>query len=170
MVNMFYSKRFLFVGRLTKVKNLHALVLLFNGLKDFQLSIVGTGEEESRLKSIANKNINFHGSINNNMLYTVFDCSDFLILPSISETWGLVVEESLYSGLPVMVSENCGSKDLIIDNVNGYQFDPSKIKDLKSILLDVNNASYQKMLFNIDPSFIHSKDKNQVSKYIGCVR
>jgi glycosyltransferase involved in cell wall biosynthesis len=46
-----------------------------------------------------------------------------LILPSISEPWGLVVNEAMASGLPVIVSDRCGcADDLVEDGRNGYIF------------------------------------------------
>lgn len=47
------------------------------------------------------------------------------ILASTSEQWGLVVNEAMAAGLPVLVSDRCGcSEDLVRPGVNGYRFDP----------------------------------------------
>lgn len=45
---------------------------------------------------------------------------DVLVLPSLSETFGLVVTEALSQGTPVIVSENTGAKDRVIDGENGF--------------------------------------------------
>jgi glycosyltransferase involved in cell wall biosynthesis len=56
------------------------------------------------------------------MLYASTDC---LILPSGSETWGLVVNEAMAAGLAVVVSSSCGCvEDLVASGDNGFVFDP----------------------------------------------
>lgn len=47
------------------------------------------------------------------------------VLPSVSETWGLVVNEAMASGLPVLVSDHCGcAADLVRNGENGFTFNP----------------------------------------------
>jgi glycosyltransferase involved in cell wall biosynthesis len=56
--------------------------------------------------------------------------------PSTSEQWGLVVNEAMASGLPVLVSERCGcSPELVQDGNNGFTFDPDDQSQLTSQLL-----------------------------------
>lgn len=60
------------------------------------------------------------------------------ILPSISETWGLVVNEAMASGLPVLVSNRCGcARDLVQDGVNGFTFDPYNVEQLANLMMRV---------------------------------
>ena len=160
-----YRKRFLFVGRLSKVKNIEVLITIFNKLKDYKLTIVGTGEYEKYLKSIANKNIIFLGAIENKDLKNKFHENDIFVLPSISETWGLVVEEALYFGLPVIVSENCGASELIKNDINGYIFNPNDSENIKNIILSVNDENFKKLLDGVESSSIDNKDDMQVELY-----
>jgi glycosyltransferase involved in cell wall biosynthesis len=52
--------------------------------------------------------------------------AEAFVLPSLYEEWGLVVNEAMACGLPVLVSRTVGSaEDLVEDGVNGFQFDPS---------------------------------------------
>lgn len=101
-------KNFIFVGRLIPVKNIGLLVKVFNSLSHLHLTIVGFGQLEQELKSIANSNISFTGAIDNELLHNIYIQHDVFILPSKSESWGLVVEEALNNGLPVIVSNHVG--------------------------------------------------------------
>jgi glycosyltransferase involved in cell wall biosynthesis len=161
-----YQGNFLYVGRLSKVKNLIFLINVFNMLPNHKLTIIGTGPDEDNLKSISENNINFLGSINNNELPKYFSNNNFLILPSYSEPWGLVVEEAFYNGLPVIISDKCGSVDLVKNNVNGYIFDPTSDQDLHNILIGITDENYQFLKNNIPKDFIVKKDKQQVNSYL----
>ncbi len=56
---------------------------------------------------------------------------DVFVLPSYSEPWGLVVNEAMAAGMPVIVSEKCGSApDLVIDGENGFTFNPYEISEM----------------------------------------
>ena len=58
-------------------------------------------------------------------LPTFYGLAEAFVVPSISEQWGLVVNEAMASGLPVLVSNRCGcAADLVREGINGYIFDP----------------------------------------------
>ncbi|MCE9681665.1 glycosyltransferase [Halomonas alkalisoli] len=141
-----FRKRFLYVGRLTKVKNLEFLISVFNTLPDYFLTIVGDGEELNYLKAIANSNVVFVPPINNASLKNVYLSHDVFVLPSISEPWGLVVEEAIYFEMPVIISKNCGSVELILDGKNGYIFDPENEGSLKDCIMRINKHTYADMI------------------------
>lgn len=136
-------KKFIYVGRLSEEKNLIRLVQTFNELPDLQLNVVGFGLQEKELKAIAKKNIVFHGAINNMDLREFYGSNDVLILPSISEPWGLVVEEALNNGLPVIVSNMVGCSSEILDqDKNGIIFDLKENNGLKNAILKITNVPY----------------------------
>jgi glycosyltransferase involved in cell wall biosynthesis len=55
---------------------------------------------------------------------------------STTEQWGLVVNEAMASGLPVLVSNRCGcAQDLVQDGVNGFSFDPYSVDELAQLML-----------------------------------
>ena len=91
-------RNFLFVGRIIKEKNLHLLVSVFNKFPDLNLTIIGDGPLRESLEAIAKKNIRFLGAVNNKELPQFYQAADVFVLPSQSETWGLVVEEALNNG------------------------------------------------------------------------
>lgn len=165
-VKKVYQKRFLYVGRTSQVKNLEALIIVFNDLPNHYLTIIGDGEEKEYLQSIANQNISFKPPIENIKLQTEFLDHDIFILPSISEPWGLVVEEAIYFGLPVMVSKNCGSMELVKNGVNGYVFDPMDMEEIKQLILSIDDVIFEKLLDGLSEFSVNEKDFVQVNIYI----
>lgn len=160
-----YQKRFLFIGRISKEKNIELLVDLFNKLPDCTLTIIGTGALENELKNKAGSNIVFIGQVNNTQLRDYFRENNIFILPSIAEPWGLVVEEALYFGLPVIVSINCGASELIKDGVNGYVMDLEDRENIRDIILKIDTDKYQKLFNDIKSYSIDGKDKLQIDSY-----
>lgn len=60
---------------------------------------------------------------------------------STTEQWGLVVNEAMASGLPVLVSKKCGcSEDLVSNGVNGWTFDPSDTDELAELMTQVSSS------------------------------
>jgi len=160
-----YQKRFLYVGRLSRVKNLEILIRVFNDLPNHHLTIIGDGEEKEYLKSIANQNVSFKPPIENIKLQNEFLNHDIFILPSISESWGIVVEEALYFGLPVMVSKNCGSVELVKSGENGYVFEPFDSEEIKSLVLGIGDVVYQKLVVGVSRFSVDEKDFGQAVSY-----
>ncbi|MDZ7907834.1 MAG: glycosyltransferase, partial [Gemmobacter sp.] len=64
--------------------------------------------------------------------------ADVLVLPSKSEPWGLVVNEAMICGLPVVVSDKCGSAiDLVQDGKTGFSFDYTNERKLASYIIKI---------------------------------
>ena len=71
-------------------------------------------------------------------LPTYYGLASVFIMPSVIEQWGLVVNEAMASGLPVLVSNCCGcAPDLVKEGVNGYVFDPFDPTNLGDFMLKV---------------------------------
>ncbi|CAH0995247.1 D-inositol-3-phosphate glycosyltransferase [Emticicia aquatica] len=132
---------FIYVGRLIEIKNLDNLLAAYKSLAndDWGLIILGDGSEENKLKQYVSDN-NLEGVcfIEGQPWYEVpkiLALADVFILPSYSEPWGLVVNEAMAAGLPIIVSNKCGSAfDLVLENENGYTFNPSNITELTKVL------------------------------------
>ncbi|MHA4809110.1 glycosyltransferase family 4 protein [Flavitalea flava] len=59
-----------------------------------------------------------------------------LVVPSKSETWGLVINEAMASGIPVLASHTCGCSPVLIqEGINGYTFSPDSPDELLEVLL-----------------------------------
>jgi glycosyltransferase involved in cell wall biosynthesis len=59
-----------------------------------------------------------------------YKASDAVILPSLEDTWGMVVLEAMSMGKPVLCSIHAGAKEMIEDGVNGFVFDPNDLPEL----------------------------------------
>ncbi len=132
----------LFVGRLVKVKNLNLLLDVFLQYlsinKNAVLVLVGDGDRKNELVMQAEKlkiqdNVIFAGRFENEELYAWYLTADYFILPSISEVFGAVVNESLIAGVPVICSSLAGASCLINES-NGVTFNPYHKEKLLAIL------------------------------------
>lgn len=89
------------------------------------------GEMEAFIKTNNLKDVYLTGFKNQSEIGKYFAAADIFVLPSGSETWGLVVNEAMNFRLPIIVSDQVGCKDdLVIENVNGFIFEYSNIKHL----------------------------------------
>lgn len=161
-----FSGRFLYIGRIVDIKNLKFLVEIFNDMPKFTLTIIGVGEQEKFLQSISNKNIVFKGAVENKFIGAEFAKNDVFILPSLIEPWGLVVEEALYFGLPVLISDRCGSSELIKNGINGFIFDPTDKNSLMQIIRNFDDEMFQKLYSNTSSYDINTKDIEQINTYL----
>ena len=96
------------------------------GSRPLHLLIVGDGELRQECEDYARRQalpVSFAGFLNQSELSAAYAACDALVLCSQSETWGLVVNEAMACGLPVVVSSTCGcAPDLVEDGVTGLVF------------------------------------------------
>lgn len=160
-------RNFIFVGRLIPVKNLHFIINYFNSHPDLQLYIVGFGNLEQELKAISNKNIKFLGPVDNKKLPPLYQSMDVFILPSKSEAWGLVVEEALNNGLPVLVSNKVGCAEEIVNESNGLVFEYNSETSLDECVKKITEVKfYNKLRYNISKIDFSKIELDQISQYL----
>ena len=161
-------RNFLYVGRLAACKNLRFLIEVFNELPDYQLHIVGFGLLEDELKGVSKENIHFLGAIDNKDLPPLYQRMDVFVLPSISEPWGLVVEEALNNGLPVLVSDRVGcAEEIVKERENGLVFHYDDKEDLINKVNEISDiALYNSMRMNISKMDFVEIERKQVECYL----
>lgn len=163
----YISNNFLFIGRLVKEKNLHLLLKAFSKLPHLQLTIIGSGILEMELKNNATKNVKFIGHVDNSKLIEILSKHNSLILPSISETWGLVVEEAIINNLPVIVSNFVGcSVDLVHKYNVGCIFENNNVDSLiDKIDFMLNHDTNKYYKDNIKSIHLNEMYSRQINAY-----
>ena len=160
-------QNFFYVGRFVEVKNLKYLITVFNSLPQYNLYLAGFGEQEEELKAMAKQNVHFLGAINNKELSGYYQQMDVFVLPSKIEPWGLVVEEALNNGLPVIVSNRVGCAEEIINESNGLIFQYNNPEDLTRVILKMSDiAFYNNLRKNISLMDFEKTEKKQIECYI----
>jgi 1,2-diacylglycerol 3-alpha-glucosyltransferase len=72
-----------------------------------------------------------------------YGLANAFIHASTTEPWGLVVNEAMASGLPVLVSNRCGcAADLVQEGVNGFTFDPHNVEQLAELMLKISDSQF----------------------------
>ena len=159
------------------------------------LVFVGEGYLETHLKQLAvslnlivrDANVNKTKSDSPEVVFYPFCQADVtplfyanahaFILPSTHEEWGLVVNEALSCGVPVLVSEAVGSHfDLVIDGVNGFVFKPNDTDGLSHLLSLIDSdpllrkqlgLAGRQIIENWKPDLFGQQGTNALLKAIG---
>jgi glycosyltransferase involved in cell wall biosynthesis len=114
--------RLLYVGRISREKDLDLLADAYRRLRKeklpVQLFVVGHGPySEALAKSLPGAV--FTGYLRGTELATAYASADIFLFPSTTDTFGNVILEAQASGLPVVVSDSGGPKELVADQANG---------------------------------------------------
>lgn len=124
--------RLLYVGRISREKNLDILADVYRQLREedlpVRLFLVGIGPYAAELKKKLPEAV-FAGYLAGEALATAYASADIFVFPSTTDTFGNVVLEAQAAGLPVVVSDLGGPKELVEDGVTGLI---TKAQDLPS--------------------------------------
>ena len=137
-------------------------------MPNLHLDIIGFGPLEEELKSIANKNITFLGAVNNKDLAKYYQNADVFILPSKSEVWGLVVEEALNNGTPVIVSDKVGCYYDLVTASTGLVFKSENLESLQEQISKICSINfYNNLRRGISQLDFFKRAQNQVKAFVG---
>lgn len=143
----------LYVGRFSSEKNLTRLLEAFANYQQqssisraLSLVLVGSGPEEQMLKNKAQqlglKNVFWPGFKQVDELPVYYALASALILPSTSEPWGLVINEAMACGSPILASTQCGAVwDLVFPGINGLIFNPWSSQSISQAILSFSEYS-----------------------------
>jgi glycosyltransferase involved in cell wall biosynthesis len=147
---------FLASARFIEKKNLSALIEAYAEYRrrseiaakvPWDLVVLGDGPLRETLNSqLSTLNLNEHvhlpGFKPYDELPVYYELANALVHASTTEQWGLVVNEAIASGLPVIVSDRCGCVPELI-NGNGFTFDPTNEHELTARLLEMASLSIE---------------------------
>ena len=150
-----FSKRegFLYAGRFLDIKNIDLLVWAYASYRGQlknrpespgKLFLAGDGPEKERISALVKREgiegIHFYGNLQPEELREAYHRHRIFILPSKSEPWGLVINEAMAAGMPVLASKKCGAtEELIEEGNNGYAFDPQDREELVNRMVDMTD-------------------------------
>jgi glycosyltransferase involved in cell wall biosynthesis len=131
---------YLYVGRLSREKGPDILVRAFRDVAG-TLLLAGVGPIEADVRALADDRVELLGHVARDQLPELYARADCLVVPSRSETWGMVLNEGAAAGLPLVATEAAGGGyDLIEQGVNGYRVpveDPAALAEaLRSVAND----------------------------------
>ncbi len=138
------SHRILYVGQLIELKGVH---LFLDALARWQRChpqhlyecwIVGEGPSWPELEQSARSNdlnVKFLGAVPFDEIFRIYESAGIFVLPTLEDTWGLVVNEALAAGLPVLGSRYSQAvEELVEDGVNGWTFRPDQPAEIDAAL------------------------------------
>lgn len=115
----------LYVGRLAREKTVERLFEAVTDHERVALAIVGDGPERGELeRRFAGTATTFLGFLEGEDLARAYASADAFVMPSQTETLGLVMLEAHASGLPVIAADSPASRELIHDSVDGLRYNP----------------------------------------------
>lgn len=174
---------FLTVARHAPEKNLDGLLKAFtiyveNG-GPWDLVLVGSGPLTDSIRSRVARScletrVKIVGFVNGSDIIPFYAFAEVLVHPSRSEAWGLVVNEAMACGLPVLVSSACGCVDeLVMNGLNGRTFEWQHTSELAELLLWMSRLDDQerremgaesiKIISGISPAYFSDNISRLVS-------
>lgn len=134
------KKTFITVGQFIKRKGFDILLNAWKSVtSDCQLIIIGGGnlknEYEITIKENNMNNVFVYDFMPHEKIMEYLKASDCFLMPTREDIWGLVINEALSVGLPVISSNRCtASIELLENGVNGFIYDVDDIEELANII------------------------------------
>lgn len=153
----------LFVGSLEKEKGLHILLNSLCSMPDklpWKLTVVGQGRQERNLRNLAfqlgiSEKIVWSGAKMYHDMPNIYASHDFVVVPSLHETFSMVCAEALASARPV-IAAMCGGPEEIVPAYGGRLIPANNVKALAECLAEALNGS---MHFESERAALHIKEK-----------
>jgi glycosyltransferase involved in cell wall biosynthesis len=131
---------YLLISRLKPYKKVDMAIKAFNKM-NIPLKIVGIGEDEKRLKKLANEHIEFLGPVSEEEKRKLLSECIALIHPQ-EEDYGLTPIEAMASGRPVIAYNAGGAKETVIDGKTGQLFNEQSWEALIDTIIKFKHGQY----------------------------
>lgn len=135
---------FLFVGSVEARKGINFLleacaILEKQKIHNYTLLVIGDGKQKQELESYCQNNnlterVKWLGRIDYGKLGNFFRAANIFVLPTLEDTWGVVVSEAMVLGKPIVCSKWAGAHEIVHEGENGYIFDPYNPPKLAEIM------------------------------------
>jgi len=126
----------IYTGRLAPEKRVDQLIQVWNKVRsDFpgaELLVLGQGTEDAKLRQLAGEGVRFLGGVDNVTPY--LQASDLYVLPSIAEGLSVAMLEAMSCGVPALVTDVGGAREVITHGENGWIIPPDQIVDLEQAI------------------------------------
>ena len=169
---------FLTSCRFVEKKNLKILIEAFSSLKsahtEWSLVLAGDGPLRRELESLVleynlSDKVHFLGYLDYLTMKNVYSGASCFVLPSTTEQWGLVINEALASGIPVICSKNVGSAPNLLSGQHvGYVFDPLSSTDLlgkmEKIISELKHTDFASLAQEVISKWDRNKYSDSINK------
>lgn len=147
------------VGRLIESKRFDLLIEIWKEMSnDFYLYIIGSGPEEAKLKKMIQRekitNVIMLDFMKRDQLFSFYEMSDLYVFTTATDTWGLVVNEAMAKGLPVISGDKCtAAVEMVTNGYNGYIVNETTclenfIKEFRTVIQDLLSNDEQRRVMS----------------------
>ena len=143
-----------FIGRLKRHKlpdhAIKAFLTIKKEIPSAKMWVIGDEYMLNELKNLGNNNVTFFGHVSNDVKYDLLSRSHLVLVPSIREGWGLIVNESNAMGTAVVAYDVNGLRDSVIDGRNGLLIKEKNPESLAKAALRIltDNAKLTRISIN----------------------
>ena len=151
-----YKRNFISVGSFIKRKGFDLIIEALKNSKnkqnnDIGFTIIGEGEElenyKQKIKEYKIRNITFISFKTKMELFKYYDASEVFVLPTREDIWGLVINEAMARGLPVITTDKCVAGLELIDNeINGNIFKNESVNELSELIEKYSKKSNEELI------------------------
>ena len=157
------QKQFLFIGQYIERKNIRLILsyMEYNKNPNIKMTFIGSGELEELINNHAktDSRIVNKGFLSKKQLQNTLCTYDFLVLPSKAEPFGIVLLEALACGVPCIVSDADGPREIITDNFNGLVFSLSDSQNNFNSIMERGISLSSEEYFNMSKNALDSGKK-----------
>ena len=159
------DKYFLIISRFMPYKRVDLAIKAFNKLK-IPLKIIGSGEDEERLKNLAERNIEFLGSVSDKKKAEYLSHCKALIHPQ-EEDFGIVSIEAMASGRPVIAFKAGGALETVIEDFNGKFFDEQTWEALADTVVHFQSEKFDSFkIKKYAQKFSKERFKKEIKEFV----